>query len=232
MLSPGDFKISKLFLGDTEYKKAYLGDTIVFEKKKTSRLPEGYTEVEYIQTNDYCKINTGQSGFSATLKLTMDICPEEYSGTGWLFLAQYSGGNGRWYRVSCYWSDTSIFSQCGTSSQIPLITKKVIETDYFPRRITISLNWPKRTVSVDDKSVTFTNFSATSYATNLFLLGYSETSFLTAKLYSCQMEDDGKPIRDFVPCIDPSGEVGLYDLINSKFYANVGTGAFTAGPAV
>ena len=34
-------------------------------------------------------------------------------------------------------------------------------------------------------------------------------------------------VRDFVPCINASGEIGLFDLVNRQFYGNAGTGTFT-----
>ena len=46
-------------------------------------------------------------------------------------------------------------------------------------------------------------------------------------LYSCQIYDNGTLVRDFVPCINGSGEVGLYDLVGKQFYGNAGTGVFT-----
>lgn len=53
------------------------------------------------------------------------------------------------------------------------------------------------------------------------------------KLYSCTFYDDNHdPVFDGVPCITPSGEVGMYDKVSGKFYGNAGTGAFTAGNAV
>ena len=33
-----------------------------------------------------------------------------------------------------------------------------------------------------------------------------------------------------MPCKDPSGNVGLYDLVGGQFYGNSGTGVFAAGP--
>ena len=59
---------------------------------------------------------------------------------------------------------------------------------------------------------------------------YSQTTHM--RLYSCQIYDNGQLIRDYIPCIDPSGEVGLYDTVNGLFYGNDGTGVFTAGPEV
>ena len=51
--------------------------------------------------------------------------------------------------------------------------------------------------------------------------------FSAMRVYSCQIYDNGTLVRDFVPCINASGEVGLYDLVGKKFYGNAGTGTFT-----
>lgn len=50
------------------------------------------------------------------------------------------------------------------------------------------------------------------------------------KLYGLKMyldADGSNLVRDFVPCINGSGEVGLYDLVGNLFYGNAGTGVFT-----
>ena len=52
------------------------------------------------------------------------------------------------------------------------------------------------------------------------------------KLYSCQIYDNGTPVRNFIPCKNPSGVVGLYDLVDGKFYTNAVAGNFTAGETV
>ena len=44
--------------------------------------------------------------------------------------------------------------------------------------------------------------------------------------------DGDAKVRDFVPCKNPDGTVGLYDLIGEEFYTNSGTGAFTAGAEI
>lgn len=43
---------------------------------------------------------------------------------------------------------------------------------------------------------------------------------------TCQIYDNGVLVRDLVPCMDPGGNVGMYDLLNVKFYGNAGTGEF------
>ena len=51
-----------------------------------------------------------------------------------------------------------------------------------------------------------------------------------ARIYSCQIYDNGILVRDFVPAKrDSDGTIGLYDSVNNTFYGNAGSGSFTAG---
>lgn len=89
-------------------------------------------------------------------------------------------------------------------------------------------------------------FDGTSYGganTGSFSCTYSLTLFAwnngangvacnLCKVYSCQIYDNGNLVRDFVPCQTTSGDIGLWDDVNSKLYANAGTGTFTAGPVI
>ena len=52
------------------------------------------------------------------------------------------------------------------------------------------------------------------------------------KLRSCKIYDNGTLVRDFIPCKNASGVIGLWDDVNSAFYQNAGSGTFTAGPEV
>ena len=50
------------------------------------------------------------------------------------------------------------------------------------------------------------------------------------KLYSLKFWlPNGTLIRDFVPCISPSGQVGLYDKVTKRFFGNRGSGYLVAG---
>ena len=50
------------------------------------------------------------------------------------------------------------------------------------------------------------------------------------RLYRFKLYDNGYLVRDFVPCYrKATGENGLYDLVNSVFYTNKGTGSFSRG---
>ena len=47
-----------------------------------------------------------------------------------------------------------------------------------------------------------------------------------------QIYDNDILVRDFVPCENSDGEIGLYGKVNGQFYGNAGTGVFTAGSVV
>lgn len=49
------------------------------------------------------------------------------------------------------------------------------------------------------------------------------------KIYSSS--DDSNLVGDFVPCINPDGAVGMYDMVTNAFFGNAGSGVFTAGDA-
>ena len=49
------------------------------------------------------------------------------------------------------------------------------------------------------------------------------------KVYYAQVYETGTLVLDLLPCINPDGKVGLYDIVNGKFYGNAGKGDFIAG---
>ena len=75
---------------------------------------------------------------------------------------------------------------------------------------------------------TYAKFKASATATLFSMRSVnSGMSYGSHKLFSCQIYNNGTLVRNFLPCINPSGAVGLYDLVGRKFYGNAGTGAFT-----
>ena len=187
----------------------------------SSRLPDGYTEVQYIQSSGTQWINTGfKPNQNTRAALTVDAKPS--TAAAWLFGAR----NGNTDRT---------FGLLSFNSQY--------RSDYNNSTEEYSTVTPSGKFTVDkDKNVTKFNgtigvtarsgvFQCT-YPLFLFANNNAGTAagFGSFKLYVCQLYDNGNLIRDFVPCIDPAGAVGLYDLVGGKFYGNAGTGVFLAGP--
>lgn len=60
--------------------------------------------------------------------------------------------------------------------------------------------------------------------------GSTVTEYSKTRLYSCSFDKNGTLIRNFIPAMRNSdNEIGLYDIVGDKFYANLGTGVFDYG---
>ena len=215
----------------------------VFTDKRGSRLPEGYREVEYIESSGTQAIDTGVKP-SAELKITMDIWPE----TATQAPNKYIFNSSTSIRASndTYWNDCSFSVVNGTAFALferrrnGLSQKMVRFLNVASQRMTIGIDGPSKTAFLNENSGVFTGSTSFDSAINsIAILNRASTAStlvegVTAKLYSCQMSVNGEVVRDYVPCVRQEDEAaGLYDLVEGKFYGNsTNTGEFTAGPAV
>lgn len=185
-----------------------------------SRLPEGYTEVEYIQSSGTQYVDTGFKPNQDT-RVVIDLqVSESHSGEGHLCSARSTSSGAFWillYNNSKY--TTRYGTQAGTALPITDRNRHVFDKN-------------KNVTSVDGETVQ-NNYETFSVSANLpifcRLTGTTADAFLSAKLYSCQVYDNGVLVRDFIPCKNASGVAGLYDTVNGKFYGNAGSGSFAAG---
>lgn len=231
MLKLGAKDIKALYLGERKIGKACLGDTLVYMEGKPSRLPEGYIEVEYIQSNGTQYIDT-KLKVNIQLKIIMDVEPlSSGSATNKYFInsAYVTSSSGYAFRV--IWNNNGVQAMMGYNSSLTYTT---VNSDKTLRRMGIEMDVSNKTVTVDNKIITFSSNTISSSLSTLKLLsaGSATSNMLSAKLYSCQIYTGDSLAADYVPCIDPNGDVGLYDLVNAGFYKSAVTGQFTPGPAV
>ena len=231
MISIGEQKIAALYCGGAKIKQAYAGSSLVFEAKKPSRLPEGYTEVEYIESTGTQYINTA---ITVTSTSSIDAVIEHtFNSTltaQYLFgLGQKSGASTYIFGIAAYKNNQKITGRSLTRN-IPLL-------DVSPARKLHYQVLKAGTFIVDGQQLGVVD--SYSYIQFLYIFAYNTagtavaSNFCSAKLYSFDIKkDDGSYLRQFVPCVNPENQVGLYDLANANFYANSGTGAVQAGPAV
>lgn len=233
--SPGDWSVTAQ-LGDItkgpEIVSVQDGYTSRFSM--VSRLPEGYTEIEYIESSEGAGINT-QIIPTDTFKLMLDVEPIEIAQT-----AQYIAYSGVYmplqqsgYWGGIFWTQSGVKTSSGGGSTITN-TFRTISPDTTPRKMSITLDYPNKTAAIEGEAEI--SVPSPSYATNMSSLALlsngSTATAVRARLYSCKIELNDEIVRDFVPCVNPTGEIGLYDLSGSQFYGNAHSGAFTAGPAV
>ena len=193
-----------------------------------SGLPSGYTQLEYIQSSGNQYINTGVVPTPNT-RAVIDAQITAQTAASAAYLGERSGSGGTDKTAYELWS---------------MSTGRNVSSDFFGNRVSKTMSTigirvliDKNKASVTINGNTITNSAAAGTATlPIFLLASNEKGTaaygIAAKLYSCQLYDNGTLVRDFVPCKNASGAVGLYDTVEGQFYANAGTGTFTAGPEI
>lgn len=208
-------------LYDTVGKKFYgNAGTGTFIGSLADELPEGHTLLEYIESNGTQYIDTdfvpnsnvrvlmNVEGYSATEDPNTCLFGSNSSSSDYFRLIVTSG---KLYR-SYFGSAMANFAST---------------VDYTGRTI---VDFNKNVCTIGDSSVTATasTFNGTQ-SLYLFANNTSGSAVIptSAKLYSCQIYDNGTLVRDYIPCINASGEYGLYDKLNKKFYGNAGSGSFT-----
>lgn len=180
-------------------------------------LPEGYLQLSYIQGSGTQYIDTGFKPNNNT-RVVMDV-ESAVDGT----FAFFGTRDTETTNAYILWqlSSTSIRSDYGANQVQQTV-------DSTKNRVVID----KHEASCMYGSILIENESSTfSCANNLLLFttstgGTVDERKASAKLYSCKIYDDDLLIRNFIPVKNDSDQVGLYDLIEEKFYANAGTGAF------
>lgn len=180
----------------------------------SSQLPSGYTKLAYIQSSGTQYVDTMFKPNQDTRVLAETYCPLN-SGS---FCGAIGSNNTRYgvYVGGNYRNDYNTSLVNGLSTNLA-------------EKFILDKNKNVQTVNGVSSTATYAQFSVDK-TLHLFAFNNNGTaSFFGSgiKLYSCQIYDNGTPVRDFVPCINPSGEVGLYDLVGKKFYGNAGTGTFT-----
>ncbi len=179
-------------------------------------LPAGYSQLSSITSTGTQYIKTGMLPTSATT-VEMD------------------------FNTGPYANDTTFFGQNWTSSQYLFIKQSNAYKFYggggqvSPRHDNEDAHLSitdenKFILAYADTAVTTTVSRATSGgAFNIFAdAGGNRKGSWT--LYALKIWTGGVPMRDFVPALRAADNaVGLYDLVEGKFYENAGTGAFTKG---
>lgn len=186
----------------------------------TSRLPKGYTELVYIQSNGTQHINTRFNPNNNT-RVVMDAQFVGATSQSTLYTPFGVRGGGYFFELykasASNWNLTFLWNK--TYNQF-------FNIDYAARH-TFEIN--KNTASVDGVSVSYAN-GTFQMAYPLYLCADNNAGTVDAKsplnVYSCQIYDNGTLVRDYVPCLSDTDGVGLYDLVEGRFYGNAGTGVF------
>ena len=201
-------------------KKGYLG----IENFVPRSLPNGYTQVEYIESDKGQHIDTGFKPSSNTkIKMVVGGWPATIAAAA-LYGTRTASND--W--IECYSASTDQYRFVYGGNSVYFDT-----TVSYDDKVTVIQD--KNTIIIGNHTQTVAEKTFTC-TTNLYLFAYNNNGTVAHRgaiiLYSCQIYENDVLVRDYVPCINPNGEIGLYDMVDGVFYANVGTGAFTAGTSV
>lgn len=186
-------------------------------------LPSNYTKLDYIESHGTEYFDTGFKPNQDT-RVVMDCNLYSYSAIGYIFGCRgnnsqnYANRYGILYNGS-YRTDYGVGNGPSYSSSLT-----------YGTRVTIDKN--KRVCTIGNESLTNAESTFQSlYNMALFcaIEGGTPKLFTNVQLYSCKIYDNGTLVRDFIPAMNASGTIGLWDDVNSTFYTNAGTGTLTTG---
>lgn len=188
-------------------------------------LPSGYTPLEYIESTGSQYFDTG---YAPTYQTRVVAKYTVESSTGWLFGCRDTNSS----------TSPNQFGVFVTSAT-------TVRSDYFGTSVTGTVASATGTVVLDkNKNVlnynggVITNTSVTDGACTrsmwIFTINNagSTGTFLKGKLDAYEIYENGTLVRDYVPCINASGTVGLYDMVNGTFGGDAAGVGFVAGPVI
>lgn len=182
-------------------------------------LPSGYKRLEYIQSSGTQYIDTGFN-LKSDSKVVLNCNISYSSGSSWdmIFGAYDSSAWFSWWANGGY-----INAYYGSEGE---------KTTAPSGRITLIADGNNWTANGTTMTISASTFTAPSTAYIFSVHNGGSYTNASMKLYSCKIYDGETIIRDFVPCINASGDVGMWDDVNSQFYNNAGTGTFISGPEI
>ena len=189
--------------------------------KGSSRLPAGYTEVEWIQSSGTQYIDSGvteTSDVAVSCHFDVDTVASDY-----LFGSQQN---------SASLSYNGIFKNNMLEYNYAEVGFTAANSIELAEEVTGSTN------NITINGVSHTLSTGTPQNVSMLIFGIRRNTGAMrpyggkAKLRYFKIKKGSNTVRNFIPCKNSSGTVGLYDLVGGEFYGNSGTGAFTAGAEI
>ena len=181
-------------------------------------LPEGYTQVDYIESNGTQTIDTDIYAAS-DIEVEIDfaclsnglsenaIFGASWAANGFFLLAYQQGGGLRWH-------------SCGASVDVTV--------DLLQRN---TIKCTASSITVNETSYALSG-TGTDEVKKIILFGVADTKGYSGakngicKLYGCKLYKSGILSRNYIPCVNADGVVGLFDTVSQSFFGNSGTGRF------
>ena len=198
----------------------------------TGRLPDGYTELEYIES-------TGTQYIDTNVLVTDDISWEgrfllknDTSKAASIFGYRWTEtptaqGNMRFVFIYPDGTFAVRFGVNASRSNLIISGSEVITLKYENDKFYANGN-----LFYTETDKNYDGEAQSGYLFNANALYNVDVIPSKMKLYYFKIWDNGTLVRDFVPALNPDGKIGMYDLVGGRFYENAGTGTFIGGQPV
>lgn len=187
----------------------------------TPVLPEGYIQLNYIQSTGTQYIDTGlieTADMTVSCHFDVDTVASDY-----LFGSQQNSSNLSYNGIFKNNMLEYNYNEIGfTAANSIELAEEIIDSTN-----NITINGVSHTLS-----------TGTPQNVSMLIFGIRRNTGAMrpyggqAKLRYFKIKKGENTVRDFIPCKDPDGTVGLYDTVHETFYTNAGTGTFVAGAEV
>ena len=196
-----------------------VGDNVLWKG-----LPEGYTRLGYIESTGNSYIDTGFCPTSDTRVVcefmhtsTLSTVNSIYGGRRSIEKDNFS------FRVSANRWQPCYNNEYGTFTDVP-VDKEWHTADQNKNNFCLD--------GVLRNTCTYAEFTSPVPLTIGSIKGNAGMYDGYARFRYFRIYDNGVLVRDFIPCKNADGEIGMYDTLNAVFYGNAGSGEFVAGEAV
>lgn len=197
------------------------------------RWQDFYQKVEYIESTGTQCINTGLLAKN-TLGFNFDLSTDSQEDQIFFGRQNYLqlGSNGVSENTGVYWGWNNINTAVSSRPRINYNTIHNFKHNFKNSRKALLDNVENPVLVLDYATLE----TSTEYTILLFARRESNGNVEYAskiKLYSFQITDNQTFVRDFIPVYrKQDGTIGLYDLVEGKFYTNQGSGSFLKGADV
>ena len=195
---------------------------------KKGKLPLGYKELEYIESTGTQYIDTDYKPNQNTqIKAYMKFTNLNNTDNVALFGT----------RTSYDSSDRYAIVQVGNESNIRTDFYNTVKYSITKTTTYLEVDKNKNVTTINGQSTTNTNGTFTC-ANNLLIFAMNDRGSAGWKSKSIlnffQIYDNDMLIRNFIPCKNSQGKIGLYDTVTETFFGNANSSGddFTPGPEV
>lgn len=194
-----------------------------------SGLPTGYTRLDYIESTGTQYIDTGvfpKGSYTVRVSVLSRVW-DGYNDSNPVF---FSFENAKWYFYSMDWQGIyGTAGQRGYGSQRYSLAYPPMHELNVRYDIVCDKNKTIRNgVELGSIGGTFVYEDFEFSRISILLLNRTDvkTQPTSKVLYNFSIEDNGNPVVNYIPALNPEGQPGLYDTVAKVFKTNIGTGDF------